>query len=345
MGSSSSLGGTVRIGVIGAGGICNSVHLPSLFEMPDVQVVAICDLVKKKADSTAAKWGIPNSYALMREMFAAEKLDAVFCLVEPGSLFHVAMLSLQHGYPVFCEKPPCITFTQAEALARLSDKTGKPVMIGFNRRFIPVVRETKKQFLKIHPPTQVEGCFYKFGAGDCFDLGGISAFTSDTIHALDLLRFLSGGNRARKSALLGYSRECTMENQWNGILEFDNGVAGIINANYMAGGRIHNFQMHGPGVSALINLGFGAAAVEATLLNHTGGISYSLASTGGVTEEIQHLEGKELAGSEQFHKYYGYFFEDRHFIDCLKSGQMPESCIQDAKESLYLTEQLLAARI
>jgi predicted dehydrogenase len=345
MGSSSSSGGTVRIAVIGAGGICNAVHLPSLCQMPDVEVVAICDLVEERAVATAAKWQIPKSYTLIREMFKAESLDAVFCLVEPGSLFHVTMLALEHGYPVFSEKPPCITSTQAEALARRSDQIGKPVMIGFNRRFIPVVREAKKQLLQINSPTQVEGCFYKYGSGDCFDLGGINAFTSDTIHALDLMRFLSGGNRARKAALLSYARECVMENQWNGIFEFDNGVAGIINGNYMAGGRIHKFQLHAPAVSASINLGFGPAAAEATILNHTGGISYSLAAAGAVNEEIKHLDGKELAGSEDFHRYYGYYFEDRHFIDCLKSGQTPETCIQDAKESLHLAEQLLAAKI
>jgi len=345
MGSSSNSGGTVRIAVIGAGGICNGVHLPSLRQMPDVQVVAVCDLIKERADNTAAKWQIPKSYTLIREMFKAEKLDAVFCLVEPSSLFHVAMLALEHGYPVFCEKPPCISSVQAEALARRSDQVGKPVMIGFNRRFVPVVREAKKQILQINSPTQVEGCFYKYGAGDRFDLGGINAFTSDTIHALDLMRFLSGGKRARKAALLSYARECVMDNQWNAVFEFDNGVAGIINGNYMAGGRIHKFQVHAPGISASINLGFGPAAAEATILNHTGGVSYSLAAAGEVGEKIERLDGKELAGSEDFYRYYGYYFEDRHFIDCLKSGETPESCIQDAKESIHLAEQLLAAKI
>ena len=38
----------VRVGVIGAGGMCNSVHLPSLRDMADVEVVAVCDLVAEK---------------------------------------------------------------------------------------------------------------------------------------------------------------------------------------------------------------------------------------------------------------------------------------------------------
>ncbi len=338
-------GGTVRVAIIGAGGICNGVHLPSLREMPDVEVVAVCDLIAAKAAETAKKWGIPKSYTLIREMFAHEKIDAVFCLVEPGSMFHVAMLSLQHGYPTFCEKPPCITSYQADALARLSDSVGKPVMVGFNRRFIPVVREAKRYMDEAQRVTQVEGCFYKFGSGDRFDLGGLSAFTSDTIHAVDLLRYLSGANTARKTALLAQSVDCPMENQWNGIMEFDNGVQGVIKANYMSGGRVHQFQVHGIGMAAFINLGFGEGAAEAHILTHTGAVSYSLAATGKAKETVTYLDGKKLAGSTDFYKYYGYYYEDRHFIDCLKSGQTPECSIQDARESLRLVEQLLANRL
>ena len=38
-----------RIGVIGAGGIANGVHLPSLHELDEVQITAICDLWLEKA--------------------------------------------------------------------------------------------------------------------------------------------------------------------------------------------------------------------------------------------------------------------------------------------------------
>ncbi len=49
MSSSSSSGGTVKVAVVGAGGIARSVHLPSLSEMEDVQLVAICDLIPERA--------------------------------------------------------------------------------------------------------------------------------------------------------------------------------------------------------------------------------------------------------------------------------------------------------
>lgn len=345
MSSSSSSGGTVRVAVVGAGGIANSVHLPSLKEMPDVELVAICDLLPERAQQQAEKWGIPKTYTLIREMFANEKIDAVFCLVEPGSMFHVAMLSLEHGYHTMIEKPPGITAYQAESLARKADEKKCHLMVAFNRRFIPVVRKTREIVTAKAEVTQVEGCFYKYGSA-AFDKGSLCAFTSDTIHAVDLMRYLSGGRDAKKAAMVINRYDSPMDNAWNGVCVFDNDVTGIIKANYRVGGRVHQFQLHGIGVSAFIDLGMGAdISVQSRILTHQGAVSYSLASTGAAAENSVILDGKELAGSDQFYRFYGYYFEDRHFIDCVKSGDTPETCIQDAVHSIRLVEQFLASRL
>jgi len=269
----------------------------------------------------------------------------VFCLVEPGSMFHVAMLSLEHGYHTLIEKPPGITAFQAESLARKADEKKCQLMVAFNRRFIPVVRKTREIVTAKADVTQVEGCFFKYGSA-AFDKGSLCAFTSDTIHAVDLMRFLSGGCDAKKAAMVINRYDSPMDNAWNGICVFDNDVTGIIKANYRVGGRVHQFQMHAIGISAFIDLGMGAdISVQARILAHQGAISYSLASTGAAAENSVILDGKELAGSDLFYKFYGYYFEDRHFIDCVKSGDTPETCIQDAVHSIRLVEQFLASRL
>ena len=98
----------MKVGVIGAGGIARNVHLPSLNEMQDGEVVAICDLVESRAKKLAEQYQIPRVYAVYHEMLAQETLDAVFCLVEPGNLFHVVWNCLDAGLDTFMEKPPGI---------------------------------------------------------------------------------------------------------------------------------------------------------------------------------------------------------------------------------------------
>jgi virulence factor len=335
---------TVKVGIIGSGGIARGVHLPSLSEMEDVEIVAICDVIASRAEEQAAKYGVERTYTLFREMFAEEDLDAVFALVEPGNMFHVAWASLHAGYPTFIEKPPGITAAQAEALARKADEAGVILQVGFNRRFIPAVRRARELVLERTHVTQVEGCFLKFGRG-AFDKGSLSAFSSDTVHAVDLIRWLAGAERAEKIAMVTAQYDDAVVNAWNGVCLFDNGVTGIIKANYRVGGRVHQFQMHGPGVSAFMDCGCGAPAASATILAHKGAEKYSLASAGAADEGCVTFDSREMAGSDAFHRYYGFFQEDRHFVDCVRDGAVPECDIHEAVKSMRLVEDFLASAL
>lgn len=330
----------INVAVIGAGGIARNVHLPSLHDMQDVNLVAICDIVKERAVQMADKYGIPRVYTLYQEMLAQEKLDAVFALVEPSNLFHVVWNCLNAGLHTFMEKPPGITLYQTESLLRKTNEAQHILQVGFNRRHIPLVRQVKELVEQRTRITQVEGTFLKFGEA-AFDRGGLSAFASDTIHAIDLMRWLAGGT-AESAALVVGQHDDVVVNAWNGVCRFDNGVTGILKANYKTGGRIHRFEIHGPGMSAYINLGFGASACDAVILAHEGGMQYSLAARGASEENTVQLDGMALAGSQEFYRYYGFYQEDRHFIDCVRTGTQPETSIEDALRTMKLVDLFLS---
>jgi predicted dehydrogenase len=97
--------------------------------------------------------------------------------------------------------------------------------------------------------------------------------------------------------------------------------------------------MHGPGVSAFMNLGFGEGAAEATIIAHEGEERYSLAAAGAEKTGRLVFDSRELCGSDEFFKYYGYYYEDRHFIDCIRNGDTPETGIAEAVKSMKLLEQ------
>jgi len=329
----------VRVGVIGAGGMCNSVHLPSLRDMEDVEVVAVCDLVEERARRTAEKFKVPKTYVSYHQMLAQGGLDAIFCLVEPSNHFHVVMACLQAGLDTFMEKPPGITLYQAESMMRKAEEAGRLLMVGFNRRYIPVVREVKKAFDAIATVTQVEGCFYKYGTG-AFDRGGLNAFESDTIHAADLVRWLAAATPVEAYTLTASHQEPVV-NAWNSVTRFDNGTIGILKANYRTGGRVHRFEVHGPGASAFLNLGMGGAQCEALLLRHDGRQQYSLSAGAAGGDADAYFSGIKLAGSDQFYRFYGFYYEDRHFIDCVKTRQIPETSIEDAVKSFRYVDLIL----
>ena len=97
-----------RIGVIGAGGIANGVHLPSLHELDEVQITAICDLRLEKAKAAAERFGDPCTrvYWNMYEMLEQEPLDGVLVLVEPDRL-DVYKRQSPHWSPASGRGCPC----------------------------------------------------------------------------------------------------------------------------------------------------------------------------------------------------------------------------------------------
>ena len=61
----------LRVGIIGAGNIAQSSHLPVYAERDDVEVVAIADLNLERAQEAAKIFGIPNAYASVEELLEA----------------------------------------------------------------------------------------------------------------------------------------------------------------------------------------------------------------------------------------------------------------------------------
>src|SRR5581483_9326365 len=76
---SSRLGGmrTVRLGIVGAGRVVTTRHLPALARIPEVQVQAIWSRVPAHAEQVAQQFNIPRVAQEWQEVVAASEIDAV----------------------------------------------------------------------------------------------------------------------------------------------------------------------------------------------------------------------------------------------------------------------------
>lgn len=335
---------TVNVAIIGAGGIANGVHLPSLSEIEDANLVAVCDLRIEKAQAAAEKYNIPGVYWNMYEMLEKEQLDGVFVLVEPDRLFRVAQDMINAGMPCIMEKPAGISSHQARSLARMSAEKGVMCAVAMNRRHIPLVQKVMSHMREVTEITQIDGVFIKnTDLSHAWEYA--SAFGTDIVHAIDLIRYLAGAEVEKAATVIGRFSDSPVDNAWSSVMRFNNGITGTLKSNYQTGGRVHTFEMHGPGASAFINLGFGAAECEATILYHSGKSMYSLAAAGVGGQQKEVIDGKALAGSEAYHAYYGYKQEDIDFVEYLKTGRAPLCTIEDAVGSMELVELLLDSAI
>lgn len=136
----------VKIGIIGTGWIAEA-HVNSYKNMPDVEIVAMADLIPGKAEAFAEKFGIENCrfYESDEALLAAEKdLDGVSICTYNGTHASCAINALNAGINVMLEKPFTVTLEEAVEVMKAEKKSGKILTIGFQPRMSENMKMIKK---------------------------------------------------------------------------------------------------------------------------------------------------------------------------------------------------------
>ncbi len=134
---------TIRVGVIGTGGIATTQHIPGYQALEGVEIVALCDVAPGRAAAVAQ--GIPSAraYEDYREMLAKEKLDAVSVTTPNFAHRDATIAALEAGCHVLCEKPIAMNLQQGREMVEAARKAGKLLQVGLHMRF-----ETESQTLR-----------------------------------------------------------------------------------------------------------------------------------------------------------------------------------------------------
>lgn len=190
----------LRIGLIGAGGIVRAAHLnPGWRAVPDVEIVAVCDVRKDTAKSLADDFGIPHVFTDYRDLVKLD-LDAVD-ICTPNRVHTPAVLaSLKAGKHVLCEKPLAVSVREVKSMADAAKKAKRLLMTAQHFRFTDKITALKnfvdcgqvgdfyharvhalrRNLLPISPGFIDEKLS---GGGPCMDIG---------VHALDSAMHLMG---------------------------------------------------------------------------------------------------------------------------------------------------------
>ncbi|MCC7353113.1 MAG: Gfo/Idh/MocA family oxidoreductase [Anaerolineae bacterium] len=325
----------VRIAFIGAGDMANRVHYPSLKEIQGAEIAAICDLDTRRLHTTADKYEVEKRYTDYKAMLEEVAPDAVYIIMPPLVLFPVVMHTLNAGCNVFIEKPPAVTRFQMKNMALAAERKNLLTMVGFNRRFIPVLADAKKIVEERGPVMHTIATFYKNSVGHGPSQGGaMDLLTYDGIHAVDTLRWMAG---AEVKEVVGDVRSLytDYENAFSALVRFDGGCLGILTTCWAFGTRVHTFEMHGKGISAFVD-GNSEARIYADQ-----SVVYTAKGSGGIVRPAATvLNADEVAGSSEFYKSYGYYGENEHFIQCLKEGKEPQTNFADALKTMELVDRI-----
>ncbi len=226
---------TIKIGLIGSGGIAGAHIRVYLKVVDEARVTAVCDVVTENAQQRAEELGGAAIYSDYRDMLASADIDAVdVCL--PHHLHKDAIVAAaQAGKHILCEKPLCLSLEQAAEIKKVVAESGVTLMCAHNQLFIPAVQRARQlldegllgQVYEIRTTDSFYHSFKKenmgwrahrefIGGGDRY---GLSSFVPAALPGWQRTNRGHGHAQSAPSALYGWRRLCTGAGtlcQWRG---------------------------------------------------------------------------------------------------------------------------------
>lgn len=233
----------IKIGIIGCGVIAPT-HIQSYQRLPEVEVVALCDLIPEKAEALAEKFSIPGIFTDFRKLLQEPSIDAVSICTDHESHTAIAIAALQAGKHVLCEKSLA---SNKENLAMMVEEAAKhPDLVAsgvFQHRFDPSYLYLKelleeKTFGTILTADLSVMClrtkeYYEADSwrGTWAKEGG-ALLINQAIHFIDMISWVMGGVKSLSGAWsnLAHQGIIECEDTASVSLLYRNGALGTITA-------------------------------------------------------------------------------------------------------------------
>lgn len=148
----------LRVGIIGAGVITSTIHLPIITRRRDLfEVAGLYDLNFEAVNSLSERFGISTEkrFSDVTEMFNTARLDAVLIL-NSGSHGDLVKLALQADLEVFCEKPLAYTKRELNEIRDALKQSKNRLMIGYMKSYDPAVKRAAELITKEGRPKTVD---------------------------------------------------------------------------------------------------------------------------------------------------------------------------------------------
>ena len=244
----------IPVGLIGCGGRGRG-HVRALHALADVELVAICDPVAANREQVGDEWGIERRYATIEAMLNAEELAAAIVATPAHLNAEAALPCLERGIDTLLEKPPGMSLDQTRALKEAAEASGARGMVGWNRRFDPLILQVRSEIAACGPIYQLVGEFHK-SMSRFVAAGRFPAIVMDNmllespIHAIDLVRHLGDSPVAEVHSFV--RRTSAYKDVHAALVVFENDCVAQISANYTTDARLERYEIHGRDISAYL---------------------------------------------------------------------------------------------
>jgi predicted dehydrogenase/threonine dehydrogenase-like Zn-dependent dehydrogenase len=252
----------VAVGMLGAGAFATGTLIPALQNSSDTSLVALCAATGSHAQHAAQKFGFKNCTTDEAQLFHDASINTVVIATRHHLHARQVLNALAAGKHVFCEKPLCLTEVELRSIVRacvgILPHRRPALMVGYNRRFAPMIEQLKQFLAPISEPLALH---YRINAGslppdhwvnDAEQGGG--RILGEVCHFVDLLMYLAGSPIVEVEA-----RPVSNTSRYSGdnvlaSLAFANGSQGTVS--YLANGdrafSKERIEIFGGGSAAVI---------------------------------------------------------------------------------------------
>ena len=301
------------IGVIGLGEIAGKAYLPVLGSMEGIDL-ALCSRSEETVQRVQRQYRISNATTHLADLVKMG-ITAAFVLSPTETHAAIGRTLLENGVDVYFEKPATLTSQETQALAELADRSGRVMMVGFNRRYAPL----HVKALQSWKGKAIGMALFQKHRRNASHPHLAHQFTDDTIHQIDMLRFFCGEGEVVSTVayhasdrLLGAASTVALEQ----------GGYGMVITSLQAGRWQEEYTLHGSGHSLVLE-----AFSRLRLID---GPQDTVQEETYASSWLTTLEGRGFNG------------QINHFLDCIKDRRLPLTSGWDSVKTQQMLEQMIA---
>lgn len=185
----------VNVGFVGCGNFVTGNHLPNIHNNPAFHIRALCDVRQDALHALASTYHPDYVTGDYRKVVADGDIEAVIIGVH-DERWPFVRDAVEGGKDVFVEKPMSLTMDETcRITALMASHPERRLMVGFNRRFAPIMQDVKRALSAKRQPAMILYRIVdnaKLWPDHVFDLNkGGGKLIYEAVHIFDLLRWLT----------------------------------------------------------------------------------------------------------------------------------------------------------
>jgi predicted dehydrogenase len=244
-----------------------ALHALELLDVPlRAERVSISGRNREGVEAARERWGWAEAVTDWREQVADDRVQ-LFDNGGPNAIHAEPCIeAARNGKHVLCEKPLGLSAEESHRMWQEAERAGVVHMCGFNYRFVPAVRLVRELLDagELGEVVHFRARYLQSWGWDAdesvwrFDpvQAGTGAIGDLGTHIIDLARYLVGEIASVSAAVRTFVPGRQVDDHFVAMVEFENGVAGTLEASRLARGRVNSnaFEVNGMKGSAAFDV-------------------------------------------------------------------------------------------